>query len=80
VLGSTALAMGTKTMLDATSMEEVTVEYTFGYKRCSDGKVRIFLQHASVPYSGGGNEDRPAWMARAKDVKVADAAETDSWY
>ncbi|KAH8050459.1 hypothetical protein JL722_11430 [Aureococcus anophagefferens] len=30
---------------------EVRVEYTFGYKRCSDGKVRIYLHHSSVPYS-----------------------------
>ncbi|CAL1154449.1 unnamed protein product [Cladocopium goreaui] len=27
------------------------VEYTFGYKKNADGKVRIFLHHSSVPYS-----------------------------
>ncbi|CAE7207291.1 JNK, partial [Symbiodinium sp. CCMP2456] len=27
------------------------VEYTFGYKRNADGKLRIFLHHSSVPYS-----------------------------
>merc|ERR1711988_1546648 len=25
-------------------------EYTFGYERCADGKVRICLHHSSVPY------------------------------
>ncbi|KAH8045817.1 hypothetical protein JL720_16561 [Aureococcus anophagefferens] len=27
------------------------VEYTFGYKRCEDDEVRIFLHHSSVPYA-----------------------------
>merc|ERR1711966_264230 len=34
--GNTAIAMG---------------EYTFAYKQCPDGKIRIFLHHSSVPYN-----------------------------
>ena len=37
---------------DTTTGDVSTVEYTFGYGRCDDGKVRIFLHHSSVPYSG----------------------------
>merc|ERR1719230_1270387 len=38
---------------DATSKRKTTVEYTFGYRRNEDGKLRIFLHHSSVPYSSG---------------------------
>merc|ERR1719453_1370052 len=43
--------MGDYVFTDATSGDEVRVEYTFGYKRNDDGKVRIYLHHSSVPYS-----------------------------
>ena len=46
------IAMGTYDFTCATTGEVSTVEYTFGYVRCADGKVRIFLHHSSVPYSG----------------------------
>merc|ERR1719230_1334722 len=49
--GPTAQAMGDYIFVDATSGDEVRVEYTFGYKRCEDGKVRIYLHHSSVPYA-----------------------------
>ena len=49
--GPTAIAMGSYVFTDATTNDKVTVEYTFGYKRNADGKVRIFLHHSSVPYS-----------------------------
>ena len=45
-----ALAMGTYDFTCATTGDISTVEYTFGYQRCSDDKVRIFLHHSSVPY------------------------------
>merc|ERR1711871_1629107 len=48
--GPTAQAMGDYVFVDATSGDEVRVEYTFGYKRNDDGKVRIYLHHSSVPY------------------------------
>jgi len=31
-------------------IDKVRVEYTFGYKRNDDGKVRIYLHHSSVPF------------------------------
>lgn len=45
-----ALAMGTYDFTCATTGEITSAEFTFGYKRCSDGKPRIFLHHSSVPY------------------------------
>merc|ERR1711975_71915 len=45
------IAMGTYDFTCATTGDVATVEYTFGYTRCDDGKVRIFLHHSSVPYS-----------------------------
>merc|ERR1719311_1383808 len=53
VNGNTAIAMGTYDFTDATDGSKTTVEYTFGYKKNPDGKVRIFLHHSSVPYSPG---------------------------
>merc|ERR1719207_469785 len=49
--GPTAQAMGDYVFTDATSGDKVRVEYTFGYKRNDDGKVRIYLHHSSVPYA-----------------------------
>jgi len=43
--------MGDYVFTDATSGDKVRVEYTFGYKRNDDGKVRIYLHHSSVPYA-----------------------------
>merc|ERR1712061_227389 len=50
LMGASAIAMGDYIFTDATSGDEVRVEYTFGYKRCDDGHVRICLHHSSVPY------------------------------
>merc|ERR1719245_1583935 len=52
--GPTAQAMGDYVFTDATTGDEVRVEYTFGYKRNDDGKVRIYLHHSSVPYTPAG--------------------------
>jgi len=48
--GPVAHAMGEYVFTDATSGDEVTVQYTFAYKRCADGQLRISLHHSSVPY------------------------------
>ena len=48
--GNVAIAMGSYDFTCATTGDETTVEYTFGYKRCDDGKPRIFLHHSSMPY------------------------------
>ena len=50
-MGDSAVAMGDYIFTDATSGDEVRVEYTFGYRKNKDGKCRIFLHHSSVPYS-----------------------------
>merc|ERR1712151_947433 len=49
ITGGVAIAMGNYYFTCATTGEKSKVEYTFGYKRCDDGKVRIFLHHSSVP-------------------------------
>ena len=51
-----AIAMGSYSFTCATTGNETKVEYTFGYKKNWDGKVRIFLHHSSVPYQP---EDSP---------------------
>merc|ERR1712087_289644 len=48
--GGIGLAMGNYVFTCATTGDKSKVEYTFGYKRCDDGKVRIVLHHSSVPY------------------------------
>lgn len=46
-----AIAMGEYHFTCASTGQVSKVEYTFGYKRCADGKVRINLHHSSVPYA-----------------------------
>ena len=48
--GDYAVAMGNYffTQLDGT---EVKVEYTFGYKKGPDNKLKINLHHSSIPFS-----------------------------
>mmetsp|Transcript_26402 Transcript_26402/g.74304 ORF Transcript_26402/g.74304 Transcript_26402/m.74304 type:complete len:297 (+) Transcript_26402:92-982(+) len=50
LVGGVGIAMGNYVFTCATTGEESKVEYTFGYRRCEDGKVRIFLHHSSVPF------------------------------
>ena len=50
--GDVAIAMGNYYFTCATTGDEAKVEYTLGYQRCDDGKVRIFLHHSSVPFAG----------------------------
>jgi len=61
--GQTAIAMGNYHFTCATSGEVVKVEYTFGYKRCADSKLRIFVHHSSVPY-------KPAAAAAVTEAEV----------
>ena len=61
-----ATAMGTYDFTCATTGETTTAEFTFGYKRCSDGKVRIFLHHSSVPYKGAPHTKEPLSSASTK--------------
>eukprot|EP01063_Lacrimia_lanifica_P030814 TRINITY_DN496_c0_g1_i6.p1 TRINITY_DN496_c0_g1~~TRINITY_DN496_c0_g1_i6.p1 ORF type:complete len:430 (+),score=104.96 TRINITY_DN496_c0_g1_i6:543-1832(+) len=62
VRGTTAHAMGEYIFTDSMTGDDVTgrdlVQYTFGYKRCGDGQVRICLHHSSVPYQGTSADAR----------------------
>merc|ERR1711879_1094430 len=51
VTGGVAIAMGNYYFTCAKTGAKVKVEYTFGYGKNEDGKVRIFLHHSSVPYN-----------------------------
>jgi len=48
--GNVAIAMGNYYFTSAADGSKTKVEYTFGYKKNADGKVRIFLHHSSVPF------------------------------
>merc|ERR1712056_70586 len=56
VMGEVAIAMGNYYSTCAEDGSKTKVEYTFGYKKNDDGKLRIFLHHSSVPYSNGTAE------------------------
>merc|ERR550514_747316 len=51
LLGNAAIAMGNYYFTCASTGNVSKVEYTFGYKKCFDGKLRIFLHHSSMPYA-----------------------------
>ncbi len=46
-----AVAMGHYGFTDAQTGSETKVEYTFGYRRDDEGRLRIFLHHSSLPYT-----------------------------
>jgi hypothetical protein len=71
--------MGTYEFTCATTGEISDVEYTFGYKRNDDGKVRICLHHSSVPYASG-NKTTHVERKKTSQVKrkiVFDPAQAD---
>jgi hypothetical protein len=49
--GNLAIAMGNYYFTCAETGVTTKVEYTFGYKKMGDNKLRIFLHHSSVPYN-----------------------------
>merc|ERR1711972_1045312 len=53
LVGKVAFAMGNYYFTSAADGSVTKVEYTFGYKKNDDGKLRIFLHHSSVPYNAG---------------------------
>ena len=68
VNGDTAIAMGNYYFTSAADGSKTKVEYTFGYKKNADSKVRIFLHHSSVPFSP------PAAAVTEDEVKEVQAA------
>ena len=57
------------------SGDEVRVEYTFGYRKNDDGKVRIYLHHSSVPYSVAPAGPKPI---TEEEVEIAQQLWADS--
>eukprot|EP00438_Fugacium_kawagutii_P016909 Skav236266 [mRNA] locus=scaffold2289:21206:46077:+ [translate_table: standard] len=58
--GNVAIAMGNYYFTSAADGSKTKVEYTFGYKKTQDGKVRIFLHHSSVPFNAEASEAKTA--------------------
>ena len=71
-----SIAMGTYEFTCATTGEVSEVEYTFGYKRNPDGKVRICLHHSSIPYESG-NPTKEVKPYIVKRKIVIDPAQCD---
>merc|ERR1711860_97392 len=67
-------AMGNYYFTSADDGSKTQVEYTFGYKKNDDGKLRIFLHHSSVPYSTGA----PKETASNDEVRQGQAARTSA--
>eukprot|EP00316_Scyphosphaera_apsteinii_P015523 CAMPEP_0119343408 /NCGR_PEP_ID=MMETSP1333-20130426/106432_1 /TAXON_ID=418940 /ORGANISM="Scyphosphaera apsteinii, Strain RCC1455" /LENGTH=685 /DNA_ID=CAMNT_0007355797 /DNA_START=23 /DNA_END=2080 /DNA_ORIENTATION=+ len=65
--GATAQAMGEYYFYSAADDSVSKVEYTFGYKRNDDGKVRIYLHHSSLPY-----KKKPAALAAVAPITMDD--------
>merc|ERR1719217_1721034 len=72
--GPTATAMG-EYYFTATDGTTAKVEYTFGYKRNADGKVRINLHHSSLPYSP---KPKPLKAITMDDIVTAQRAWGDA--
>ena len=51
IFGNKAIAMGHYYFTDKATKQETKVEYTKGYVKLPDGRVLLFLQDSSLPYS-----------------------------
>ena len=51
IFGNKALAMGHYFFTDKATGKETKVEYTKGYVKTNDGRVLLFLQDSSLPYT-----------------------------
>merc|ERR1719161_3378936 len=80
LFGPVAHAMGDYVFTDATSGDKVRVEYTFGYKRCEDGDVRICLHHSSVPYTAAPAPVTEQEVLEAQDLWAESIAEISRVY
>merc|ERR1711988_1907619 len=67
--GATAQAMGEYYFYSASDDSFAKVEYTFGYKRNEDGKVRIYLHHSSLPYTKKNPALAPITMDEVVDAQ-----------
>jgi len=69
--GATAQAMGEYYFYPADGSAPAKVEYTFGYKRNDDGKMRIYLHHSSLPYPGKKPVAKPVETEKKPDAPTA---------
>eukprot|EP00177_Eucheuma_denticulatum_P001402 GFKZ01002540.1.p1 GENE.GFKZ01002540.1~~GFKZ01002540.1.p1 ORF type:complete len:197 (-),score=30.39 GFKZ01002540.1:283-873(-) len=51
IIGNMAVAMGNYFFTPAAGGDDVKVEYSFGYSKNADGKLKIILHGSHVPYS-----------------------------
>ncbi|CAE7829979.1 JNK, partial [Symbiodinium necroappetens] len=72
--GPIAIAMGNYHFTCAATGDKTKVEYTFGYKKNVDGKLRIFLHHSSVPYVSAGSPTVVANLISEEEVQKAQEA------
>ena len=72
VTGNAAIAMGNYYFTSCADGSRTKVEYTFGYKKNADGKVRIFLHHSSVPFTAA--QAASSTSICENDVQKAQAA------
>jgi len=79
--GATAQAMGEYFFTSAADNSVSKVEYTFGYKRNPDCKIRIYLHHSSVPYPLPNCEEDPITMGEVQTAQQdwADAIKAISY-
>ena len=72
--GNVAIAMGNYYFTSAADGSKTKVEYTFGYKRNADGKVRIFVHHSSLPFdptpSTLVSEEKEAKVRKVQSVET----------
>jgi hypothetical protein len=50
IMDNYAIAMGNYYFTPIGGLEEVKIEFSFGYLKDKDGKLRINLHHSSIPY------------------------------
>jgi len=67
--GDVAIAMGNYYFTSASDGNISKVEYTFGYKKCQDGKVRICLHHSSIPYAGAVKNPMAVSLEEVKNAQ-----------
>ena len=67
--GATAQAMGEYYFYPIDGAPASKVEYTFGYKRNADGKLRIYLHHSSLPYPGKKKASTPVTMGEIVEAQ-----------
>eukprot|EP00931_Biecheleriopsis_adriatica_P100419 TRINITY_DN75741_c0_g1_i1.p1 TRINITY_DN75741_c0_g1~~TRINITY_DN75741_c0_g1_i1.p1 ORF type:complete len:873 (-),score=171.09 TRINITY_DN75741_c0_g1_i1:38-2656(-) len=75
--GRQALAMGNYYFRDSFTGNETTLEYTFGYFRDSNGKLRINLHFSSTPYRNHSNSTQTSGISET-EIKAAEKSFGDT--